>query len=71
MMTSCPCCTDQLLRHISSQGIYWFCPSCRQEMPTLNKEGTKINLLEVNLNSSCKVTDFNLNKSRKVEKVSA
>ncbi|HEY9904278.1 MAG TPA: hypothetical protein V6D43_17895 [Candidatus Sericytochromatia bacterium] len=35
-MTSCPCCSNQLLRHIRHQQIYWFCPSCWQEMPNLD-----------------------------------
>jgi hypothetical protein len=32
-MPDCCCCGDQLLRHIGNKGIYWVCPSCRQEMP--------------------------------------
>lgn len=35
-MNSCPCCSNQLLRHIRYQGIYWFCSSCWQEMPNLD-----------------------------------
>jgi hypothetical protein len=35
-MNSCPCCSNQLLRHIRHQGIYWFCTSCWQEMPNLD-----------------------------------
>ena len=35
-MPSCPCCSDQLLRHIRSAQIYWFCRSCWQEMPVFN-----------------------------------
>ncbi|EKQ69988.1 hypothetical protein OsccyDRAFT_0244 [Leptolyngbyaceae cyanobacterium JSC-12] len=31
----CICCTRTLLRHVRSSGVYWFCPSCRQEMPNL------------------------------------
>ncbi|RZM79457.1 hypothetical protein DYY88_12020 [Leptolyngbya iicbica LK] len=27
------CCTDTLLRHASSRGVYGFCPTCRQAMP--------------------------------------
>jgi|GEM_PF-6937188 hypothetical protein len=30
----CPCCSAPLLRHASSRGVYWFCTSCSQEMPT-------------------------------------
>ncbi|NEP18117.1 MAG: hypothetical protein F6J97_14630 [Leptolyngbya sp. SIO4C1] len=29
----CSLCHDQLLRHVCRSRIYWFCPSCRQEMP--------------------------------------
>ncbi len=32
-MNYCPCCKDTLLCHISHNHIYWFCPSCWQEMP--------------------------------------
>ncbi|MEO1430252.1 MAG: hypothetical protein AAFV71_14545 [Cyanobacteria bacterium J06633_8] len=32
-MNYCPCCKDTLLPHISHNHIYWFCPSCWQEMP--------------------------------------
>jgi ribosomal protein L37AE/L43A len=35
---TCPCCSQTLLRHISAKGIYWFCPNCYQEMPTLVTE---------------------------------
>ena len=30
---TCLCCSDTLLRHISSTGIYWRCGHCYQEMP--------------------------------------
>ncbi|MEO1373568.1 MAG: hypothetical protein AAFW70_04420 [Cyanobacteria bacterium J06635_10] len=32
-MNYCPCCKDKLLSHISNNHVYWFCPSCWQEMP--------------------------------------
>lgn len=32
-MISCPCCSDNMLRHIRSNRVYFFCPSCWQEMP--------------------------------------
>ncbi len=35
-MNSCPCCSNQLLRHIRHQKLYWFCTSCWQEMPILD-----------------------------------
>ncbi len=31
---TCPCCGSSLLRHARQGGIYWFCTSCRQDMPT-------------------------------------
>ncbi len=35
MMISCPCCSQQMLRCARKQRTYWYCPSCRQEMPDL------------------------------------
>ncbi|MDY6938020.1 MAG: hypothetical protein SWY16_10165 [Cyanobacteriota bacterium] len=34
-MNTCPCCSDQLIRHVRQSQIYWFCPTCWQEMPDL------------------------------------
>ncbi|MHC5896053.1 hypothetical protein [Nostoc sp.] len=34
-MTNCPCCSNQMLRHIRLQQTYWFCRHCWQEMPNL------------------------------------
>ncbi|MEH2027803.1 MAG: hypothetical protein V7K62_30325 [Nostoc sp.] len=30
---SCLCCSNTLLRHLSSEGAYWRCRYCHQEMP--------------------------------------
>ena len=30
---TCPCCSDTLLRHVCSRGVYWRCSYCYQEMP--------------------------------------
>lgn len=30
---TCLCCSGQLLRHVQEKEVYWFCPSCRCEMP--------------------------------------
>lgn len=37
-MSDCPCCNGNLLRHIRNSGVYWFCPTCWQEMPNLITE---------------------------------
>jgi hypothetical protein len=34
-MSTCPCCSDVLLRHIQHGSLYWFCRSCWAEMPNL------------------------------------
>ena len=36
-MNNCICCHDHLLRHINHHRVYWFCPSCHQEMPNIDK----------------------------------
>ncbi len=32
---TCPCCGASLLRHVRHAELYWFCQSCRQEVPQL------------------------------------
>ncbi|MHC5741345.1 MAG: hypothetical protein ACYTXT_05450 [Nostoc sp.] len=32
---TCPCCGGSLLRHARHGELYWFCLSCRQEVPLL------------------------------------
>ncbi len=32
---SCPCCGNNLLRHVRHGEIYWFCQNCWQEVPLL------------------------------------
>ncbi|MEA5575605.1 hypothetical protein [Anabaena sp. UHCC 0451] len=36
-MNYCPCCSNLLLRHISSSHKYWFCRTCWQEMPVIQR----------------------------------
>ncbi len=31
-MPQCSVCTDTLLRHIRQGSLFWYCPSCRQDM---------------------------------------
>jgi DNA-directed RNA polymerase subunit M/transcription elongation factor TFIIS len=35
-MTDCPCCSNQMLRHVRQSEVYWFCRQCWQEMPVYN-----------------------------------
>lgn len=37
LFSSCPCCSNTLLRHIRSTGVYWFCKHCYQEMPNCDR----------------------------------
>ncbi|MEG4810336.1 hypothetical protein QUA79_23020 [Microcoleus sp. F8-D1] len=41
-MTSCPCCTNPMLRHLRHSRVYWFCRQCWQEIPvySLNSYGS-------------------------------
>jgi uncharacterized Zn finger protein (UPF0148 family) len=32
---TCPCCGGCLLRHVRHGEVYWFCLTCRQEVPLL------------------------------------
>ncbi|MEO0431210.1 MAG: hypothetical protein AAF151_05885 [Cyanobacteria bacterium J06656_5] len=32
-MNKCLCCHTSLLRHIRHSRIYWYCSTCRQDMP--------------------------------------
>ncbi|HEY9834356.1 MAG TPA: hypothetical protein V6D26_27650 [Stenomitos sp.] len=42
-MNHCPCCSHQMLRHVRQRQVYWFCRSCWQEMPLLNRETLYLN----------------------------
>lgn len=43
-MNNCPCCLDTMLRHIRHNEIYWYCPSCRQEMPNFTANFTTMSI---------------------------
>lgn len=34
----CPICSDKLLRQISKNRVYWYCPSCHIELPIITYE---------------------------------
>ncbi|MBR8836681.1 MAG: hypothetical protein DSM106950_22360 [Stigonema ocellatum SAG 48.90 = DSM 106950] len=36
---NCPCCGGSLLRHVRHGELYWFCQTCRQEVPVLTAIG--------------------------------
>jgi|GEM_PF-1627144 len=44
----CLYCSQRLLRHISHQGIYWFCSHCHQEIPDIeNLREAKLSLQNI------------------------
>ena len=61
MMNYCPCCTDILLRHTNSNGVYWFCRTCWQSMPVSEYKRSDL-LAEMSLNNLSQVI-------KKLEKV--
>lgn len=34
-MSKCPCCDQSMLLFAGKNRLYWYCSSCRQEMPDL------------------------------------
>ena len=40
-MNQCLCCRDRLIKHLNQTRMYWFCPSCYQEMPNVDVTRTK------------------------------
>ncbi|HEY9739779.1 MAG TPA: hypothetical protein V6C90_04755 [Coleofasciculaceae cyanobacterium] len=52
---TCPCCAQALLRHTRSQGVYWFCAKCHQEMPILK---TVVDLSTVSSTKSDRLEQF-------------
>ena len=55
-MNECICCRDRLIRHLNHRKMYWFCPSCRQEMPNFNLDRTKhLNKIDRSLTRSLAV----------------
>ena len=34
-MNQCLCCNARLIKHLNQTKMYWFCPSCHQEMPNI------------------------------------
>ncbi|MGB3236747.1 MAG: hypothetical protein WBB29_00530 [Geitlerinemataceae cyanobacterium] len=54
-MNTCPCCSNQLLRHIRHNRGYWFCQNCWQEMPDLQEILSDSFKLDRTLISSSKI----------------
>ncbi len=44
-INNCPCCGSPLLRHARQGGLYWFCTSCRQDMPLLAGKLPQVHLI--------------------------
>lgn len=38
------CCHHTLLRHVHRGNLYWFCPQCRQAMPSAEMANAEINI---------------------------
>ena len=36
-MNECICCHNRLIRHLNHRRMYWFCPTCHQEMPNIDE----------------------------------
>ncbi|MEI6444629.1 MAG: hypothetical protein WCO29_16205 [Nostocales cyanobacterium ELA583] len=36
IVNTCPCCGSSILRHVRHHEVYWFCLSCKQEVPVLS-----------------------------------
>lgn len=43
---TCLCCSSNLIRHIRSGRICWYCPHCRQETLESISDFSKSNLIE-------------------------
>ena len=73
-MNSCPCCSNLLLKHWKQGKTYWYCGTCRQEMPNLNlvslvssyqKEELRIlNKLSNSPQKLSSVPDYSLNNEK-------
>ncbi|MEY3221616.1 MAG: hypothetical protein ACLBM1_12295 [Cuspidothrix sp.] len=46
IVNTCPCCGGSILRHVRHHEVYWFCLSCRQEVPVLTVNGVSKSNLE-------------------------
>jgi hypothetical protein len=46
IVNTCPCCGGSVLRHVRHHEVYWFCLSCRQEVPVLTVNGVSKSNLE-------------------------
>jgi hypothetical protein len=44
IVNTCPCCAGSILRHVRHHEVYWFCLSCKQEVPVLNSNGVSNSL---------------------------
>lgn len=43
---TCLCCSSNLIRHIRSGRVCWYCPHCRQEMLESVPDFSSSNLIE-------------------------
>lgn len=59
-MATCPCCSNQMLRHVRHKQIYYFCRTCWQEMPLWDQPLQGLNRVSPALERSFKVTSLKL-----------
>lgn len=62
-MNNCPCCSSNMLRHIRESQVYWYCSTCKQEMPNLADWAKISTILESFRNHSDRVPDHPINIS--------
>ncbi len=48
-MTSCPCCSSQMLRQVRSHEVRWFCRTCWTEMPSIKEHSNILTTLAEDL----------------------
>ena len=66
-MSTCPCCSSPLLRHIRGREVYWFCRHCWQAMPVLSAEKITLSSLESELTRMLQKPEKEYVATRKIQ----
>ena len=64
-MNNCPCCGNLLLKHWKQRKTYWYCATCRQEMPNLDL----VSLVSTCQQESLKILNKLSNSTQKLSSV--